>query len=135
MYQKRSKAESATFNRLSRIIKAGNTTDFFYGPDRDYYKKVESGTQGASTTVIVGAYEKETKGTVVIHRVHVGDSVLIETKNAVESTLFLIKDHLGSLVTVVDSLGAIKERLSYDSWGKRRAVTGATINLLTVQTL
>ena len=71
----------------------------------------------------------------VTHRVHVGDSVLIETKNAVESTLFLIKDHLGSLVTVVDSLGAIKERLSYDSWGKRRAVTGATINLLTVQTL
>jgi len=32
---------------------------------KSYYKKVESGTQGASTIVIVGAYEKETKGTVV----------------------------------------------------------------------
>ena len=85
--------------------------------------------------MIVGAYEKETKGTVVTHRVHVGDSVLIETKNNVASTLFLIKDHLGSPVSIIDSLGTIKERLSYDPWGKRRAVTGATINLLTVQTL
>ena len=85
--------------------------------------------------MIVCAYEKETKGSVVTHRVHVGDSILIETKNAVESTLFLIKDHLGSPVSIIDSLGAIKERLSYDPWGKRRAVTGATINLLTVQTL
>jgi RHS repeat-associated protein len=97
--------------------------------------KVESGTQGASTTIIVGAYEKETKGSTVIHRVQVGDSVLIETKDNVQSTLFLIKDHLGSLVTVVDSLGTIKERLSYDPWGKRRAPTGASIDLLTLQTI
>jgi len=80
---------------------------------------VTAGSYVASTTVIVGAYEKETKGTVVTHRVQVGDSILIETKNNVQSTLFLIKDHLGSLVTVVDSLGTIKERLSYDLWGKK----------------
>jgi RHS repeat-associated protein len=35
------------------------------------------------------------------------------------------KDNLGSIVAITDDTGAIKQRLSYDVWGKRRYPNGA----------
>ena len=36
---------------------------------------------------------------------------------------YLHRDHLGSITTITDSAGSVLERLSYDSYGKRRSAT------------
>ena len=46
---------------------------------------------------------------------------------------YFYKDHLGSIDTVTDGAGVIKERLSYDPWGKRRYPNG-TDDTATLQT-
>ena len=37
-------------------------------------------------------------------------------------------DHLGSPVALSDASGILKERLAFDSWGKRRTIDGVPIN-------
>ena len=52
--------------------------------------------------------------------------------SVIERTRYFLKDHLGSTDTVLDELGNIVERLSFDAFGMRRdagswTVTGAAI--------
>src|SRR5205085_10528638 len=37
---------------------------------------------------------------------------------------YFYKDHLGSIAVIADDNGIVVERLSFDSWGKRRLPTG-----------
>ena len=44
-----------------------------------------------------------------------------------------MKDHLGSVVIIINEAGVVAERLAYDAWGKRRNPNGSddTANILT----
>ena len=41
------------------------------------------------------------------------------------TTSYFINDHLDSLAVITDEMGAVKERLAYDPWGKRRYADGS----------
>ncbi len=104
---------------------------FAYGPDRARFKREDiSATDsagGTTTTHYVGgkAFERITApggaqtdkhyigGFAVVTHAGVGDS-------AVATTQYLHRDHLGSLEATSDVAGALDERLSFDSWGRRR---------------
>ena len=58
---------------------------------------------------------------------YIGDfAVVTQTTSsggsATTATSFLHRDHLGSVDTITDGLGAVSQRLSFDAWGKRREI-------------
>ena len=72
------------------------------------------------------AYEEITKpGNVVTVKHYIGDFAVVTTElsgGGGQSTDYLHRDHLGSLVAITDSLGNVAQRMSFDAWGRRREV-------------
>lgn len=80
------------------------------------------------------SFERETRGSSKLfkHYVSAGGSVvavlttssLTGNTNASGTVNYLHYDHLGSVVAVTDSSGAVIERRSFDPWGRPRNTTG-----------
>lgn len=116
-----------TFNKPSSIASSdGKTTSFWYGPSRSRFKRQDTAAGQTTTTHYVGSFEKVTGPSGTTERLHVGGNVLVLKTNNVQKINYLIKDHLGSTVAILNEDGTVKERLSYDPWGKRRAPTNLT---------
>ena len=135
------------FNMPSRIAKGSSTIDFVY--DADHARVYEARKTGAtfdSQTYFVNAgnslfFEIETKGAITEwkHYLHAPSGLLmmrsIKSNSAAKTDVYFHKDHLGSITTITNNLGAILEQNSYDAFGKRRNSNGSdattTINSLT----
>ncbi|MFL5259463.1 MAG: hypothetical protein ACJ8AS_06890, partial [Hyphomicrobiales bacterium] len=104
------------------IARGFSTVTFAYGPERERYKRVDSTTAGTTTTLYAAgkAYEKITRpnGTVE-EKLYVGGFAVL-TKNGGTTFNYLLGDHLGSVDTITDALGAVAQKMSFDAWGKRR---------------
>jgi RHS repeat-associated protein len=135
------------FNMPSKITKGSSTIDFLYDADhaRTYEKRM-TGTVTDSQTYFVNAgnglfFEIETKGTVTEwkHYLHAPSGLLmmrsIKSNTTAKTDVYFHKDHLGSITTITNNIGAILEKNSYDAFGKRRNANGSdattTINSLT----
>ena len=135
------------FNMPSRIAKGSSTIDFVY--DADHARVYEARKTGAvfdSQTYFVNAgnslfFEIETKGAVTEwkHYLHAPSGLLmmrsIKSNSAAKTDVYFHKDHLGSITTITNHIGAILEQNSFDAFGKRRNSNGSdattTINSLT----
>ena len=131
------------FNKVKSIEKGSHKVTFAYGPERARYKRVDTDNNGTkmdtsddttTTTLYVGSVEKVTRsdslyaykryiagGVALIteqHETTVKDGVSTETETV--TTEYLLKDHLGSVSAITNSLGTIVQELSYDPWGQRR---------------
>ena len=111
-------------NKPTIIASGGVTTTFDYGPSGDRYKKTVLG----NTLYYIGKlFEKEIKSTGVTeyrNMIFAGDQLVsINTKrsNGADELNYVHTDYLGSIDVVTKSDGSVKERMSYDSFGKRRA--------------
>ena len=110
---------------------------FAYGPARARYKRTDTDNNGTATdtaddettvTLYVGSVEKviAADNTYQYRRTLAGGvALVIEDYDASHSatgtaTKYLLRDHLGSLTSIVDNLGAMVQELSYDPWGQRR---------------
>jgi RHS repeat-associated protein len=51
--------------------------------------------------------------------------IRIDISGGTVHTRYFHNDHLGSVAVITDETGAVAERLSYDTWGKRRFPNGA----------
>ena len=122
-----------SYNLPSTINKGGNSSQFFYGADRQRYKQIAVTAAGGSlpagteTTIYVGSlYERVTKPSGVIEHKHTimagGEAIAIRTlrSNSANDTRYLHKDHLGSVDVITNESGTVVQRLSYDAFGKRR---------------
>lgn len=98
-------------------------TRYWYGVDRRRFKRVDMHEGQTTTTHYVGNYEKEIGPNGTVERLRVGGNVLVIKTDGATELNYLIKDHLGSTIAIFNADGTIKERLSYDPWGKRRAST------------
>lgn len=116
------------FDKAEIISKDGHTTRFAYGPDRNRYKRTDSGADGTRTTYYLGNVEKITlpDGSRQVKR-YIG-GVVIETedygKNGAlngQEQHYTYKDHLGSIDVIADSTGVVTDELSFDPWGQRRS--------------
>ncbi|WP_179957428.1 RHS repeat-associated core domain-containing protein [Exilibacterium tricleocarpae] len=119
--------EYTVFRKVSHIEKsATHYTDFFYGTDRGRYKRIDRQGAATTTTLYIGSVEK----------VYFSDnsSQWKRTINGIaqitmdfnqglyqqEEIHYLIKDHLGSVTTIVNELGQALDSMAFDPWGARR---------------
>ena len=124
------------FNKVASVTKGNHKVTFAYGPERARHKRTDKDDKGTmvstddavTTTLYVGNVEKviAPDGTYQYRRTLAGGVALIIDEYAAShsetgtATKYLLRDHLGSVSTLVDALGAMVQTMSYDPWGQRR---------------
>lgn len=110
-----------------------------YGVNRELYSKDDcytlEGVAVKTSTTYLGSYEKverkhssgETDLNFIEHKYYVGNDIVITQKSNGDSTHYLHKDHLGSVVSVSDESGNIITQAIYDPWGKRTEIYTASL--------
>ncbi|WP_179957848.1 FG-GAP-like repeat-containing protein [Exilibacterium tricleocarpae] len=117
-----------TFDKPATISKGGHTTAFTYGPSRARYLRVDTDSNGTTTTRYIGRVEKITRpnGTREVKRYLPGDVLITLYRDSSgfqtgRATHYIYKDHLGSVDVITDAVGAVGKTMSFDAWGQRRA--------------
>ncbi len=125
--------QNIDFNSLNKVnyIEENNyKITFTYGPDEQRIKTAltQNGTL-KKTTYFGGLYEKtvvqggETKEILYIPAGDGLAAAYIKSSTSGNNLYYVHKDHLGSLVSLTDGNGDIKEQYNYDPWGRRRNPT------------
>jgi RHS repeat-associated protein len=118
-----------SFNKPKLITEGTTFLAFSYGPQYDRYRQVVMTPKGVTTKLYIGGiFEREITGSKIrsIHYIQAGGEVFAvytaETTGTatLQSTRYLHKDHLGSVQTITNEVGAIVEVLAFDPWGLRR---------------
>lgn len=129
-------------NLPEQIVGGAYSSTFSYGPDRARYRQFTtepcSGCNcvpPTSTTLYVGdSFERIATNANTTkqyrHYIRAGSlTIAIHTEYSTGTGTvdnYLHHDHLGSVVAMTNSAGAVVERFSFDPWGKRRNVGAAT---------
>ncbi len=109
------------------------SVDISYGADYERRYTTNEATEGdnARTVFYLGDYEeiyyKQDNKTAQLHYIYGGDGLCaIVVKNSCTDEEFeyhyVYKDHLGSILTTTNSVGAITGEQSFDAWGRRRNI-------------
>lgn len=123
--------EYASFNKPTRIVKDGITTDMLYGAERELVWKADNENGYRQTFYVGGLYEEDHQagqGIVQRHSIAVAGEVIalveqtVGQQGAKES--YLHKNHQGSIVAISDEQGIVAERRYYDAFGKQRRTLG-----------
>lgn len=117
-----------SFNKPWRISTSRGRTEFEYGPGRDRkLQRVFDASRLRETRRYVGAiYERVKRGSAFehIHYIRIEDrTIAVRRTGSANSLRYLHRDHLGSVQTITDEQGRVREVLSYDAFGKRRPGT------------
>ena len=113
------------FNKVSDITETVGTDnyrlDFVYGPDRQRWKTIlKKNNSEVKMILFAGDYEKVTANGVTQELYYIGDKVIcVKQAGQPDKLYFAIKDHLGSIVKIVDNSGATVFAANYDAWGNR----------------
>jgi len=119
-----------SYDMPSEISNGTTNTKFWYGPDRARYKRVDVKDGVTTATLYSDSYEKITysNATPMEQRYYIGGVAVVSVKNndlAARLTNYQHTDHLGSVVavsTLENNTVVVKERASFDPWGKRRDI-------------
>ncbi|QNM95561.1 RHS repeat-associated core domain-containing protein [Chitinimonas koreensis] len=120
-----------SFDMPQKITEGSVSSEFTYGPDHQRTKQLKQDGSTASTVYYAGGQEAENKAGVWTIKTYWpnGLGVEIDVVNGSTTTTTLNwthADRLGSVIGITDQAGALKEKLAYDAWGKRRSLDGAT---------
>jgi uncharacterized protein RhaS with RHS repeats len=133
------------FNMPERIqMNPGATSDFTYDPDHNRITQRCVGLNGLVTTAYVGGfYEKVSEGNYDYRKHYINSptgrvAVFTEKVQAISfgqdppvgtiistDTKYFHKDHLGSIDTITNEVGAVIERDSFDAWGSHMRATNS----------
>lgn len=122
-----------SFNKPGLIVDTltGDETGFVYGPSRARItQQIIKGGLTTSVTYVGSHFEKKARlgeDDELVHYIRAGATIAIYTeyRDAIDTvtdskTRYTHRDHLGSIASLTDELGAVTETLSYDPHGKRR---------------
>ncbi|MCC6773487.1 MAG: RHS repeat-associated core domain-containing protein [Gemmatimonadaceae bacterium] len=116
-----------SYNLPSAITNGSISTQFFYAPDRSYWKQVAVYTGGTETTLYLGGLlEKVTRANGTTdwrHRIATpgaGSILYIRQSGGTNLTYSIAGDHLGSTSVVTDAAQALVVSESYGAFGARR---------------
>ncbi len=105
------------------LSRAGRTVHLHYGPNRNRYQRIDNIHQASEqVTHYVGHIERiwRANGEVSTKRYISGEVVV--TKTGANSTVHtLLTDHLGSMNVLVDEIGQVVQKQSFDAFGQRRS--------------
>lgn len=128
----------SSFNKITSVQQGNNTLGLVYGVNKERKKSVTTKNGVTQTKYYVGnLYEEEYINSEVKKINYIftdnGAIAIYEQSNVNgDKTLYLHKDHLGSIQAYTDENGKLVQELSYDAWGRRRnPVTWAYYPLLT----
>jgi hypothetical protein len=115
------------FNKPLTIARSGSSSAFAYGIERDRYQRVDQIGSDTTTTWYVGNAEliERPSGAREIKRRIAGRVMVTHSINAsgevtATDTAYLLKDHLGSVVAVLNNSGNNVQAMAFDPWGHRR---------------
>lgn len=123
----------SAFNKPTRIVKSGRTTDMWYGPERQMFKQLEQTDQGLESTLYVGGLFEQIKrpggGTINRHHISVAGNAIavVDTSPgslAVKKESYLHKNHQSSVLAITDASGQLTERRYYDAFGDIKSYIG-----------
>lgn len=104
------------------MIKGTAWSEFRYGADRQRVIQIRS---DGATIQHAGAFEVETKNSVTKVKTYWPLGLGVEIEESAGTKLrWVHKDRLGSVVAISDEAGTVLESMSYDSWGRRRSLSG-----------
>ena len=116
-----------SYNLPSAITNGSISTQFFYAPDRSYWKQVAVYTGGTETSLYLGGLlEKVTRANGTTdwrHRIATpgaGSILYIRQSTGTNLTYSVAGDHLGSTSVVTDSAQALIVSQSFGAFGARR---------------
>jgi len=119
-----------SFIRPSQIIEGSVSVNYKYN-DAYYRAKTSTSNNGSNSTkysFAEGKYEKEIKAGITTERLYIGGSpysapVVIEKKGTTLTTLYIHRDHLGSITHITNQSGNLEAEYSYTAWGQLRNPT------------
>jgi RHS repeat-associated protein len=115
----------ASYNLPLIVTNGSNSSEFLYGPERQRIRQV---VNGSKTIYYAGALYEEHHTSSGVEKKHFINTpegpVAVETWNSsgAKKTEYLHKDHLGSTDVITNQSGQVVQRLSFDAFGKRRAL-------------
>ncbi len=119
---------------VASVTRGARAVSFDYGPDRSRFKRVDITPAGITTTVYAGGGATEVitrPGGGSEMKTYIGDFAVVTTPTTpaggASVTQYLHRDHLGSVDTITNAAGQVVQRMSFDSWGKRREVSWLTM--------
>jgi RHS repeat-associated protein len=119
----------SSFNYPTGLATATESTTFSYGPHRQYYRQVYTGSASPTgyeeTHYVGGILEKVYDGSTTDWRHYIkaaGQTVAIVSRKSTSANTvhYPLEDHQGSASTLVDSAGAGYTRQSYSAFGLPR---------------
>ncbi len=99
-----------------------------YGPDQQRWKTVlKKNGSVAKTVIFADNYERITRNDTTTHLYYVNGGIYVKQVKGASTILknemyYVHPDHLGSLMTITDAAGNIKQKSAFDAWGKRTFV-------------
>lgn len=116
-----------SFDRPSTITGNGYTANFTYNGNCDRVKMQMLHDNSTTLTryYLGGCYELDIKPSGTTEKLYLGgdyyDAPVVMIKQGSSSSFYnILRDHLGSITHVVVGSGTVKQRLSYDAWGRLR---------------
>lgn len=121
------------FLKTATVSENGYQIAYTYGHDEQRIKSVlKQGASTLETKYYVGSYERQIKPGVdrEIHYISAGNGLcaIVVVQGGVATTYFVYSDHLGSLLTLTSSTGAIVAEQNFGAWGRHRNPANWTYN-------
>ncbi|MCL1932217.1 MAG: polymorphic toxin type 23 domain-containing protein [Candidatus Azobacteroides sp.] len=118
-------AFNKVFNISEKVGADNYVQDFVYGPDQQRWKTtLKKNNNVVKTIIFAGDYEKITDNGVTQELYYIGDkAIYVKKAGQEEKTYYTVKDHLGSILKLVDNNGTTVFEASYDPWGKQTITT------------
>lgn len=116
-----------------------SVTSFNYGTNRSRYKRVTTevidNEEVTTTTYYIGNIEvvSQSNSSVIVTRRTLPGAIELVRSNGKSEVNFLLTDHLGSIDTIVNENGYVKQKLYFDAWGKKHQVDLGNVNIVTEQ--
>ena len=85
-----------------------------------------------TTTYYIGNVEvvSQSNSPVITTRRYLPGAIHILRDNGTEQLRYLLKDHLGSIDTILDERGRLIDKVRYDAWGQKQAIPPHTGQLI-----
>ena len=111
------------FDKPGLIIKSGKKVKFEYGVGNNRYQRKDyNGSTLEKTTLYLGSVERITKsGSTLFKRYLAGVAIAdYYPSTGAQSVSYLIKDHIGSIHTVLNEYGQISATMHFSAFGERQ---------------